>query len=131
MSMISVDHLESRCGRWFRLPGCRWVHVLFKVPKRVECVHTRFLPDVSNHTTCVFQEMERDRQRQLGKSLIGGPWELVNHDGKLTNEQDYLGKWTFIYFGFTHCPDVCPDEIEKMVQVLDKLGTNFQNTINV
>lgn len=65
---------------------------------------------------------EADRQKQLGKTLIGGPWELMNHDSKLMSSKDFLGKWTLIYFGFTHCPDVCPDEIEKMVNVLDKLG---------
>ena len=32
-----------------------------------------------------------------------------------------------LYFGFTHCPDICPDEIEKMIQVVDKIG-RFQST---
>uniref|UniRef100_A0A915IJY2 Thioredoxin domain-containing protein n=1 Tax=Romanomermis culicivorax TaxID=13658 RepID=A0A915IJY2_ROMCU len=66
-------------------------------------------------------EREADRKRQLGKGLIGGPWELVNHDGKLMSWKDFVGKWTLIYFGFTHCPDVCPDEIEKMVKVLSQV----------
>jgi cytochrome oxidase Cu insertion factor (SCO1/SenC/PrrC family) len=69
------------------------------------------------------KEYEDEKQRKLtiGRNLIGGPWELVNHDGKLMSSNDFLGKWVLIYFGFTHCPDICPDEIEKMVEIINKI----------
>lgn len=59
---------------------------------------------------------------QTGKPLVGGPFSLVNQDGIPTTDIDYRGRWMFIYFGFTHCPDVCPEELERLAKVIDNLG---------
>lgn len=64
---------------------------------------------------------EAEANRGVGKPLVGGPFNLITHEGKPFTEKDLLGKWSIIYFGFTHCPDICPDELDKLGVMLDSL----------
>ncbi|VDN84237.1 unnamed protein product [Brugia pahangi] len=67
------------------------------------------------------RELESERKQTIGKARIGGPWELVDVNGELGGSERLKGNWLLLYFGFTHCPDVCPDSIEKMVEVVEIL----------
>lgn len=50
---------------------------------------------------------------------IGGAFTLVDHRGDTVTEDVLAGRHSLIYFGFTHCPDVCPTELSRMTQALD------------
>ncbi|KAK2111131.1 hypothetical protein P7K49_010877 [Saguinus oedipus] len=66
--------------------------------------------------------VEKEMQRHIGKPLLGGPFSLTAHTGEPKTDKDYLGQWILIYFGFTHCPDICPEELEKMIHVVDEIA---------
>lgn len=57
----------------------------------------------------------------IGDLMLGGPFNLVDLNGKRVSEKDFLGRWVLLYFGFTHCPDICPTELTKMGEVVDLL----------
>ncbi|BDL40595.1 MULTISPECIES: SCO family protein [Methylorubrum] len=59
---------------------------------------------------------------QSGPSGIGGPFTLVNQDGATVSERDFAGKPYLMFFGFTHCPDVCPTTLQQISDVLAALG---------
>ena len=61
-----------------------------------------------------------ENQKGVGKAAVGGPFELINAaTNKKFTDKDLLGNFCLIYFGFTTCPDICPDELEKMSEVID------------
>ncbi len=62
--------------------------------------------------------------RSEGKALIGGPFSLVATDGKRVTDRDFRGKLMLVFFGYTHCPDVCPTEMQNVAEVMDKLGAD-------
>ncbi len=52
---------------------------------------------------------------------------LTNTDGQSVTEADFLGKPAIVYFGFTHCPDVCPNALAVLSATLNELGDNAEN----
>lgn len=60
--------------------------------------------------------------KSIGKPSIGGPFLLKTSQNTPFTDQDLLGKWTLMYFGFTHCPDICPEELDKMGTAVDMVG---------
>eukprot|EP00047_Mylnosiga_fluctuans_P004533 m.235112 g.235112 ORF g.235112 m.235112 type:complete len:256 (+) comp12766_c0_seq1:56-823(+) len=65
------------------------------------------------------KEQEEKNSKSAGAPMIGGPFELVNTEGKTVTNTDFEGKWMLLYFGFTFCPDVCPEELNKITDVVN------------
>ncbi|KAL6473641.1 hypothetical protein MHYP_G00172020 [Metynnis hypsauchen] len=68
------------------------------------------------------QNLQMQRMEQLRKVAVGqGDFSLLDHTGQRRTKKDFRGKWVLMYFGFTHCPDICPDELEKLTSVVNLL----------
>lgn len=67
------------------------------------------------------EKIEQEKTRSYGKAAISGSFELVDTTGKLRTSEEFHGRWMLVYFGFTNCPDVCPEELEKLSAVIEKL----------
>lgn len=55
-------------------------------------------------------------------ALVGGPFTLTATDGRTVTDADFKGHPFLVFFGYTHCPDVCPTELAQLSQVLKALG---------
>ena len=53
---------------------------------------------------------------------FGGPFVLTASDTRVVTERTFRGRYMLIYFGYTHCPDICPTTLMTVSQVLEKLG---------
>lgn len=66
------------------------------------------------------KEAEKSKPQSYGKPKLGGDYTLTNAEtSKPFGSEDMKGKFALIYFGFTHCPDICPEELDKMTEVVD------------
>lgn len=72
--------------------------------------------DLAHHDT------PRGAAGTLLASAIGGPFRLVDQNGKTVTDGDLKGKWSLVYFGYTHCPDACPTALNDISIALDELG---------
>lgn len=57
-------------------------------------------------------------QGPLAGARIGGPFTLTNQDGQRVTDKDFAGKYRIVYFGYSYCPDVCPVDLQLLMQGL-------------
>lgn len=70
----------------------------------------------------LFKLYERYAGEETGSAEIGGPFALVNQDGKPVTDADFKGKLLLVYFGYTFCPDACPTTMAELKKVPPALG---------
>jgi protein SCO1/2 len=57
----------------------------------------------------------------LAGARIGGPFALTDPAGKTVRDSDFAGKYRIVYFGYTYCPDICPNDMLKIGQAMKLL----------
>lgn len=57
-----------------------------------------------------------------GEALVGGDFTATDHTGRRVTQADFRGRYMLVYFGFTHCPDICPGELQIVGAAMDMLG---------
>ncbi|RYI34810.1 MAG: SCO family protein [Acetobacteraceae bacterium] len=83
---------------------------------------------MSNRADDAFAEC---RQGQVAGGEIGGPFTLVDTKGQTVTDAQVITKPTLVYFGYTFCPDVCPLDMARNVEAVDKLDAQGIDTTPV
>ncbi|GAA0140140.1 oxidase [Lithospermum erythrorhizon] len=69
------------------------------------------------------QEVKFERSDTPQGPIIGGPFSLMNTEGKVVTERSLIGNWVLLYFGYTSSPDVGPAEVQKMAKAVALLDS--------
>ncbi len=77
----------------------------------------------------LFQKNEQITPSRIVAKGIGGPFTLVDQNGKTVTDKDYAGQDKLIYFGFASCPAICPAELQKMADAYHQLPKDMQAKI--
>jgi protein SCO1/2 len=60
--------------------------------------------------------------KQVATSDVGGPFTLIDDNGQSVTEKTFAGHPYIAFFGFTHCPDVCPTTLFQLSETLKAMG---------
>mgnify|MGYP001550178209 CR=1 FL=1 len=62
---------------------------------------------------------------------IGGPFALIDQNGRARGSADFRGRFMLVYFGYTYCPDVCPTTLGVIADALDKMGPDSRRVVPI
>lgn len=68
---------------------------------------------------------------ERGRPSVGGPFELIDGDGRRVTERDFEGRHMLVYFGYTFCPDVCPTTLFNASAALDEIGPALASKVRL
>ncbi|MCB1867765.1 MAG: SCO family protein [Gammaproteobacteria bacterium] len=70
-----------------------------------------------------------DTGEPLPGEALGGRFILTDHNGREVTEDDLLGSYHLLFFGYTHCPDVCPTSLQVLARALKNLGDDAKRFV--
>ena len=82
-----------------------------------------FLAGMLALAAVVFTFLPAERTRP---SNVGGPFQLIDQNGKTVTDADFRGRPFLVFFGFTHCPDICPTTLFEVSEVFNRLGPDAE-----
>jgi protein SCO1/2 len=92
---------------------------------RIMLVAAAFLAGIVLCTAVILQLSGRGPAPGVAQTAaIGGPFRLTDQNGRTVTDQDFKGRPFLVFFGFTHCPDVCPTTLFEVSEILRKLGAD-------
>src|SRR3954467_6564166 len=68
------------------------------------------------------QQQAMEETAGQGEAQIGGSFALTDQHGKAVKEADFRGRIMLVFFGFPHCPDICPVTVATLSQMMELLG---------
>ena len=74
-------------------------------------------------STKPLSEIELNKIIVLDNPKVLAPFQLIDHKGQTFSSQQMLGYWNIVFFGFTHCPDICPTTLQTLAQVKESLAS--------
>jgi protein SCO1/2 len=96
---------------------------------RLIVIFTAFIAGLVLCLTVILFVVGRSSQTgAIQAAAIGGPFRLTDQDGQPFSDQDLKGKTFLVFFGFTHCPDICPTTLFEMSEIMRDLGPEADRT---
>jgi protein SCO1 len=94
-------------------------------PMRILAVLAAFLAGALALFATVWLTLPNEATRPSG---VGGPFKLIDQNGRAVTDRDFKGEPFLVFFGFTNCPDICPTTLFEMSEVLKRLGPDADKT---
>jgi protein SCO1/2 len=95
--------------------------MIMRLPRLVLVLSALLVGLILLATTLLLTNANRQSQPNLG---IGGPFRLINQEGVEVSERDFLGRPSLVFFGYTHCPDICPTKLLEVSEIFRALGAD-------
>ncbi|OGI38640.1 MAG: hypothetical protein A2140_07235 [Candidatus Muproteobacteria bacterium RBG_16_62_13] len=90
-------------------------------------LHLLFITSLVLLTACGQPSKDGFRGSDISRVEWGGDFSLTAHDGRILNTEKLRGKVQVIFFGYTHCPDICAPTLVKLATVMGRLGPEAGN----